>query len=186
MNVEFKNLKDDEWITTNEEGRMRFVKTDTQTEELGDILNKEDKLELLQKVKNDVLENIERTSRSMRDDKYISIFAFLGLLLATIIVLIVHHGFSALAIPSLGTGLTFFAIVQGVILYKHKNDKKFMKICEKYLQEINEEEPELEQEIEKLKEKYNFREEAKEVNYFEDLSYENREEKRLVRTRTKK
>ena len=51
MNVEFKNIKDDEWITTNEEGRMRFIKANAGNTEMVDILNKEDELEILEETK---------------------------------------------------------------------------------------------------------------------------------------
>ena len=112
--------------------------------------------------------------------------AFLGLVITIITLLIINHGFSVMAIPSLGIGLTFFAAVGGAILFKHKSDKKLMAIWEERLQKINEKEPELEKEIEKLKEKYNFKEEVKGLNYLEYLSYKNNQEKRLVRTRTKK
>lgn len=194
MNVEVKNLKDDEWIITDDEGRMHFIKTDAQTEEMKDILNKENILKLLRYDKVRVLNDIDETKHSMKENKLLSIFAFLGITLTLGIILIVKHGFNGTMIPSFVTGFVFLGMLEGIILYKHKNDKKIMRTCEEYLQEINEKEPDLEKEIAKLKEKYNFREEVKEknteevskVNDFENLKYENREEKDLVRTRIRK
>ncbi len=186
MNVEFKNLKDNEWITTDDEGRMRFVKTDAQTEEMEDILNKEDVLELLRYNKERVLEDIDKTRDSLKENKKLSISTLIVISIAIGGLFIINNGYSALMIPSLFTGLGFLGILEGIVLLKHKGDKKLMAICEERLQEIKEEEPALEKEIAELKEKHNFIEEAKELNYFENLSYENTEEKRLVRTRTRK
>lgn len=42
MNIEYKNLKDNEWAIINDEGKMRIVKTDAESTEMADILNKED------------------------------------------------------------------------------------------------------------------------------------------------
>lgn len=186
MNVEFKNLKDNEWITTDDEGRMRFIKFDAQTEEMEDILSKEDVLELLRYNKERVLEDIDKTKDSLKENKKSSLLVLVTITVAIGGLFIINHGYSATMIPSLFTGLGFLGMSEGFILYKHKGDKKLMTICEEALQEINEKEPKLKKEIEKLKEKYNFREEAKEVNYFENLSYENTEEKRLIRTRNRK
>ncbi len=185
MNVEFKNIKDNEWITTNEEGKIRFVKTDAQTEELGDILSKEDKLELLQKNKNDILEGIERTNGSMKFGKSLNRATLISLIIIIGLSLIINQGFSPLITLPLIMGGLFAAGLETIILYVYKQNKKLMAIYEEELQEINEKEPELEKEIEKLKEKHNFKEEAKEAIYLNNLRYENTEEKRLIRTRTK-
>ena len=197
MNIEIRNLKDDEWITTDDKGRIHFIKTNAQTEEMKDILNKENVLKLLQYDKVRVLNDIDETKHSMKENKLLSIFAFLGITLTLGIILIVKHGFNGTMIPSFVTGFGFLGMCAGVLMsyiVGYFKDKKFMRTCEEYLQEINEKEPDLEKEIAKLKEKYNFREEVKEknteevskVNDFENLKYENREEKDLVRTRIRK
>ena len=186
MNVEFKNLKDNEWITTDDKGRMRFIKSDAQTEEMEDILSKEDVLELLRYNKERVLEDIDKTKDSMKFSKSMSRIALVTLIIAIGLSLIINKGFDSFIIPPLITGGLFVGGLETVSLYVYKQGKKQMTIYEEALQEINEKEPELEKEIAELKEKHNFIEEAKELNYFENLSYENTEEKRLVRTRTRK
>ena len=120
MNVEVKNLKDDEWIITDDEGRMHFIKTDAQTEEMKDILNKENVLKLLQYDKVRVLNDIDETKHSMKENKLLSIFAFLGITLTLGIILIVKHGFNGTMIPSFVTGFVFLGMLEGIILYKHK------------------------------------------------------------------
>ncbi len=189
MNVEFKNIKDNEWITTNEEGRMRFVKAQAESTEMADILNKEDELEILEETKEELLESIDKINKFMRQNKRLSISVLLVFIMTLGVFTPIFKPFSwdnaemilSLLVWALGLGFT-----ESCIFCKHKYEKEELTIYEERLQEIKERKPELEKEIAKLKEKYNFREEEKEVNYFENLSYENREERRLVRARTRK
>ena len=188
MNVELKNINDNEWAITNEDGEMRFVKANAESTEMVDILNKEDELEILVETKEEVLENIDKINKFMRQNKRLSIVVliFFGFLLGTYIPIIKPFSWDnaemilSLLVWALGLGFT-----ESCIFCKHKCEKEDLSLCKKTLQEIKERKPELEKEIEKLKEKHNFKEEEKEVIYLDNLSYENTEGKRLVRTRTK-
>lgn len=102
------------------------------------------------------------------------------------ILFLINHGFSASMIPSLVTGIGSLGILESIILIKNNSDKKVMKICKESLQKINEKKPELEKEIEKLKERHNFKEEVKELNYLGYLTYTNNQDNVLVRKRIKK
>ncbi len=189
MNIELKNIKDNEWAITNEEGEMRFVKAQAESTEMADILNKEDELELLEETKEEVLENIDKINKSLKQDKGISIFALLFFLMtlgASIPIFIPFNGRIWEMILSLAVWLGGLTFVEGTIFRCHKHGKEDLSLCEERLQEIKEKEPELEKEIKKLKEKHNFKEETKEVIYLDNLRYENTEEKNLVRTRVRK
>ena len=189
MNIEVKNLKANEWITTDDKGRMHFIKADAKSIEMADILNKENELELLKENKEEVLETINGINKSMRQNKRLSISAllvFIMLIGAFTTILEPFSVWTAGNIFSLVAWLGSLTFIEGYIFHCHKRDKKELTICEETLKKIKERKPELEKEIENLKEKYNFREEVIEVNYFEDLRYENREEKGLVRTKIRK
>ena len=187
MNIEVKNLKADEWITTDDEGRMHFIKADAESIEMADILNKENELELLKENKEEVLETINEINKSMRQNKRLSISALL-------VFIMLIGAFTTILEPfSVWTAGNIFSLIawhgglifiEGYIFRCHKSDKKELTICEETLKKIKERKPELEKEIENLKEKYNFREEVTEGNYFEDLRHENTKEKVLVRMRT--
>ena len=156
--------------------------------ELENILNNEDKLELLQKTKKVIIENIDIINEYIKDYKNVSLSALVIITIALAVALIINHGFSASLIPSLFTGLGFLSVIEGTSLYRIKHYKKRMTICEESLQEINEQEPKLEEEIENSKEKHNYMEE---VNYLLEQEIEkaknvNSQRKGLVRVRIKK
>lgn len=195
MNVEFKNLKNNEWVITNDKGEMRLIKiNDISLEEIKNIFLKENELESLVKEKDNLLQTIDKINNASivakkRNQFFKFLISFIGfvdlislfllgfsldkiiiVLGASVIPIVFSIVFKLEALDSFGTKK---------IREELKNDS------EESLTELKEREQKLVEEINMLKERYNFKEERKDVNYLEDTRYENKEEKSLVRNRVR-
>lgn len=176
MNIGFYQNNPNQWVATDESGKVRFIKTnDISDEELKNILLKEDELELLINEKDNLLKEIDKINKfdieAQKENRFFKLlivltavvcFDFLFLmgfnlinvvimLMASIIPVSLCAAFKLRILEDFGTK-------KGRAKEKNENEERLAKLIER--------EPKLVEEINNLKKKYHFEEENKKVTYF--------------------